>query len=166
VAELSGPDRPLWLQDVAGVIGGLRDVEMALFCWLGRIAPTLTSAGEVAWASGASLRAAWRATQLEQLLPVSVGVAGAGGEAAPPDTPLGAAGEALGPAPAASGSSTVLRLASAWYEALLQAYSFRLERLSTAADGPLERVLQRLVADLEAEQKVVRAFGLRPGRHA
>jgi hypothetical protein len=60
----------------------------------------------------------------------------------------------------------VAGLALEWYDALLRAYEFRLGRLSAAADGPIERVFQRLVADLRAEQAAARTLRQRPGRDA
>ena len=65
MAELRGPDGPLTMAATAGVLGGLCGVELALFGWLGRAAPSRPSPGEVVWASAASLRAAWRASELE-----------------------------------------------------------------------------------------------------
>jgi hypothetical protein len=163
MTELGRPDRPLTMEDMAGVIGAFRDVEMALFSWLGRIAPTLSSADEVGWASGASLRAAWRAAQIEQLLPVSVGVPCACDTSASRRPALGACLEALEACTPPNGPGNVSGIVSHWYAALLQAYKGRLAHLSAAADGPLERVLQRLVADLEAERTAARAFRQGPG---
>lgn len=165
-ADLGGPDRPLMMEDIASVIGALREVEVALFSWLGSTAPSLESSAEVAWASGASLRAGWRATQLEPLVPVSVGVPGSGGDTASSGTALGTAVASLGQSRPQSGPGAVAGLALEWYDALLRAYEFRLGRLSAAADGPIERVFQRLVADLRAEQAAARTLRQRPGRDA
>lgn len=183
--ELGGPDRPLQMDEIAGVIGSLRDVEMALFSWLGRRASSLSSAGDIVWASGASLRAAWRSAQLQQLLGVSVGLPSPAGATTTPGSAtamaLGALGAFVAPdeqarpsadpdgAPAgepAHASGDVPGIASAWYAALLAAYLGRLGRLSTAADGALERVLQRVLADLEEERALVQGLRQRPGRGA
>jgi hypothetical protein len=145
------------MEEIAGVIGGLRDVEMALFSWLGRTAPALGCAGEVTWASGASLDAAWRAAQLEQLLPVSAGLPSA--QAASVWTAVSAGLQTLDSFVPSGEPSEVPRLAAQWYAALLDAYRHRLGLISPAADGALERVLQRLVADLEVENGRCEAFG-------
>jgi hypothetical protein len=157
-ATLAGPDRPLKMQEVAGVIGRFRDVEMVLFSWLGRTAPKLAVAGEVTWASGASLAAAWRASQLEQLLPVSDGLRSV--RAVPSlETPLRAGLETLVSFVPSGGPEEVPELVGQWYAVLLEGYSYRLGRRSPAADGPLGRIFERLVADLEVEKGRCGAFG-------
>lgn len=133
---LCGPDRPLEMLEVGEVIGRLRAAELSLFRWLGRLAPTLPAAHEAAWASAASLRAAWRATQLEPLLPVSAGLARPEEVAATAEP---------------SGGDRVLDEAGRRYGELAGAYRYRLERLSAAADGAVERCLRRVLGDLEAE---------------
>ncbi|MGA8679726.1 MAG: hypothetical protein ABSB54_15605 [Acidimicrobiales bacterium] len=163
VAELRGPDGPLTMAATAGVLGGLCGVELELFGWLGRAAPSRPSPGEVVWASAASLRAAWRASELETLMPVSVGLAPTDGRSSP--APAVAAGLALLAAGAAV-DQAVPEAALAWYDVLLEAYRFRLERRSAAADGPLARVLERVATDLEAERSVARRFAKAPGRYA
>jgi len=157
-AELRGPERPLLMVEAARVLGRLFDVEMALFSWLGRTARSLESADEVVWASGASLRAAWRAAQLEQLLPVSVGLGSAEAPASPRSATT-AALEAVGALAAPGTPYDAPGLAMAWYAVLLDAYRWRLQWLSPAADGALERVLERLVTDLGTENARCGAFG-------
>jgi hypothetical protein len=169
------------MEEIAGVVGALRDVEMALFSCLGRIAPMLRSADEVVWSSAASLRAAWRSAQLEQLLPVSVGLAQPAGATT---TTLGSAtaaalgafdalaqraGEGVSQATEGADSAAegvVVELVSGWYASLLEAYRWRLARLSTAADGPFQRVLERLVSDLVGEQAALQGPRQHPGRGA
>ena len=163
VAELRGPDGPLTMAATAGVLGGLCGVELELFGWLGRAAPSRPSPGEVVWASAASLRAAWRASELETLMPVSVGLAPTDGRSSP--------GRRLPPGwrcwpPAPLSIKRSRRPSSRWYDVLLEAYRFRLERRSAAADGPLARVLERVATDLEAERSVARRFAKAPGRYA
>jgi len=144
------------------VLGGLRFAELALFEWLGRVAAILEADDEVAWASAASLRAAWRASQLEVLLPVSVGLPGAAVATAQVGPLVAEAVARLGEAPVAE----VPAVASSWYDALLVAYRQRLAWTAPAAVGPLERVLSRAVADLELEEATVRSASERPGRNA
>lgn len=165
--ELRGPEGVLAMVDTARVVGGLRRVELALFVALGHAAPLLELPEQVVWASSASLRAAWRASQLDCLMPVSTGLAPAA------DRP-----DAVGPATAsalealavfrasAEAPVGVPELAADWYDALLGAYRYRLERLSPAADGPLERVFMRVAGDLEAEVDAERALRKIPGRDA
>lgn len=151
-AELSWPERQLEMADMAGVIGRFHHVEMALFSWLGHTAASLSAPEEVVWASGASLRAAWRAAQLEPLLPVSAGLVDADAATAPAGSAVVRSLQVLASfvPPGAPGSA--LGLARAWYGALLDAYRFRLELLAPAPDGALERVLERLVMDLGIER--------------
>jgi hypothetical protein len=148
------------MADMAGVIGRFHHVEMALFSWLGHSAVSLGSPEEVVWASGASLRAAWRAAQLEPLLPVSAGLVDADAARVPAGSAVATSLQDLESfvPPGAPGSA--LRLASAWYAALLDAYRFRLEWLAPAPDGALERVLHRLVTDLGVERERSEASAL------
>jgi hypothetical protein len=155
IAELSGPPRPLQLVEQAAVAGGLRYVELALFARLGRAAPELGAAALTVWASSASMRAAWRAEALEELLPVSVGLPTGEACTVPP-----------GPMTAAlvNEAETAAGWAADVYEVLLAAYGIRLSNLSAAADPPFERVLTRLVADLDSERGALRRLLEGPGR--
>lgn len=152
VAGFRGPDGPLAMIQVAGAIGRLASLERALFAWLGRTSPSCGAPEEVVWACSASLRAGWRAAQLETLLPVSKGLA---------CEQVGSGGHEMD-----FRHGRVLDVAAAWYEVLEVSYRFRLERLSPAADGQLGRVLQRVVADLEPERATLRTLRKRPGGSA
>jgi len=166
-AELSGPDGPLAMADTARIIGGLRLVELVLFDALGHAAPLLAEPEQVVWASSASLRAAWRGSQLECLVPVSTGLAPAAGTPDPVGPATGSGLEALASLRTASEVPVHLpEMVAGWYEVLLAAYRYRLERLSAAADGPLERVFLRVACDLEAEADAERALRKLPGRGA
>ncbi len=151
---LRGPDRPLHMAEVAAVIGELRAAELGLFRWLGRLAPTLPSAREVAWASAASLRAAWRASELEPLLPVSAGLATG-------EDPVHEPIESSAP-----GGDDVFEQAGKRYRQLVDAYRYRLERLSPAADAAVERCLRRVLGDVEAEEETLGRVSKPPGRTA
>lgn len=164
-AELAGPEGPLPMAESAAVIGRLRLVELGLFAWLGTAAPSCPSAGEVVWASAASLRAAWRASQLETLLPVSAGLA-LPEAALRPGPALTAALVALRAEGSSGRRAGVPETAATWYGVLQHAYGFRLERLSPAADGPLERVLRRVAADLHEEAETARGLRKPPERGA
>jgi hypothetical protein len=158
--ELRGPDGHLTMAATSDVIGSLRSVELALFAWLGQEAPSGSSAEEIVWASAASRRAAWRALQLETLMPVSLGLVPTSGWVANPRSQVAAWLATLaGDVPDGAGPEAdhrVLEGALTCYGPLLDAYRFRLEHRSRAADGPLERVLDRLTSDLEAEQHAAR----------
>jgi hypothetical protein len=159
------------MTDTAGVIGGLREVELALFGWLGRSAPSCSSPEEVVWASAASLRAAWRARELETLLPVSVGLVPDAAVSCLSSAATGSLTSLMSTVEERAGGSggadeSLPETAAALYEVLAGVYDFRLDRLSRAADGPLERVLCRVATDLQAEQAVVRRLRKQPGRGA
>ncbi|MGO8875747.1 MAG: hypothetical protein ACLQNG_08285 [Acidimicrobiales bacterium] len=164
-AELRGPDGPLQMIDTARVVGALRAVELVLFAWLGRLAPTAGTPEEVVWASSASLQAAWRAGELQQLLPVSPGLEPVG-DALAPSSRAAARLRELNAAEQVERPERVPEVAAAWYRALAASYRFRLERLSPAADGPLGRVFCRVEADLQAEEEAVRRLPKPPGRSA
>jgi hypothetical protein len=135
-------------------------VELALFSWLGHVAPSLEVPHEVAWASAASLRAAWRVAQLDPLLPVSAGIAVTA--MTRPADPVMNALEVL----VTAGHAAVPETTARWYGTLRSVYDRRIAYLSPAADGPLERVLGRVRADLEAEIQAAEAVCERPGRGA
>jgi hypothetical protein len=166
----------LTLHESAAGLGRLRFVEVGFFERVGRRAAALEPAPVAIWADSASRAAAWRASLLAELLPVSVGLpdaeeltrsAGPAVDQAldrlgPP------AGDALGdpphrrktapgaetPRPAADwldGPDLVAYVVKSFYPALLGAYEARQASHCPAADPPVLRVLARVVADLRAE---------------
>lgn len=167
----------------AKTIGALRAVELACFERLGERAPLLSPPSCARWAAAASLAHAWRASQLEELLPVSVGLPSLDEVTVLPDGPLGAeldltlpalgdavrlagdarpsesAGEA---AEAGDARAFVAELSSRLYGQLLAEYSRRLEVSSPASDGAVLRTLGRVVADLEVVRAEGFAIGLGP----
>lgn len=64
------------LFDSSRHLGGLRAVELTCFRRLGERAPRLVPASRARWAASASHAHAWKASLLEVLLPVSVGLPG------------------------------------------------------------------------------------------
>lgn|GEM_PF-1305976 len=146
VEAMAGPARVLTLEEWAAALGGLRFVELSLFELLGAASVAAgTPAAVASWAAAASGQAAWRAEQLEGLLPVSVGLP-------PPSAVTVAPGEAV-----ASSLSDLARtradglaaeMSGRWYPALSQAYGRRAGTLSPAADRPHAVVLARVLADL------------------
>jgi len=154
---------------------------LACFARLGERAPRLTAPDCARWAASSSLAHGWRASLLEGLLPVSVGLPSLKDLTVLPDDALGdelarvlpvrllpapvppdlAPGHDRGPSPGNRDSRTdddirlIADLTGQLYPVLLAAYRRRLELSSPASDGAVTRVLGRAVADLE----VVRAEG-------
>jgi len=158
-AELAGPLRPLTLIESAGVLGGLRYVELRLFTVLGRRAPIATPAEAALWAASASLAAVRRAGELAVLLPVSKGLPDADTLTRPPGN---LAEAALADLEAAEAERTlVARTAHPLYAALAGAYGSRADAAAPAADAPAAAVLSRLAADvarqLEATEQTLRS---------
>jgi hypothetical protein len=147
-------------------LGALRAVELECFRRLGGRAARLEPASCARWAASASLAHAWRASLIEELLPVSAGLP-------PPEEltvlPTGTLGDELAralpeiesvPAPGVGrrddGWQLVTELAGRLYPRLVEEYTRRLEKCSPAADGAVARTMRRAVADLES----VRADGV------
>ncbi len=128
-------------------------MELEAFGTLGKFAVARQGAAgapELAvWASGSSLAHAWRAEQLESLLPVSVGLRGADECTM---SPGGVVSEwVAGLVRACSvgdGAPIVPGGADNWYGLLAGAYERRAAYAHPSADGPIVRVLGRLAADV------------------
>lgn len=144
------------MAEVGAVIGALRDAELELFRRLGRLAPSFPVAAQASWASAGSLRAAWRASQLEPLLPVSTGLV--------PSVETAGLGEEV-PGEEVPGEEILAAVAQRYHQ-LAEAYRFRLEHLSAAADGAVERCLLRVLTDLEREEGALHRVAKPPGRCA
>jgi hypothetical protein len=141
------PIRPFSLLEQAHAVGALVAAERLLFELLGRRATDggLTAPLSV-WASGASLRAAWRAEQLAALLPVSVGLPAAGELTASPPHDLRIT------LLEGSGETDIAIDCLALYEELAQRYARYLKAASEAADKTYGIVLRRVIADLSDER--------------
>lgn len=147
--ELAGPARRLLLIESAVALGGLFWVELEAFGLLGRLSSSGSlPAVEAMKAAGAARGHAWRAAQLEELLPVSSGLPGH---------------DELAVSPGAAASRWVGSLAGLfapeqeprrlqWYRELGAAYKRRLVHASPASDAATVRVLGRLLSDIEAAQ--------------
>jgi hypothetical protein len=148
VDELAGAVGPLPIERLAFVVGGLRWVEMRGFEVLGRLAtgPEEIAPAARVWASSASLAHAWRAAQLEALLPVSVGLPRAE-----------KCTRAPGPLTAQWCGRLGLEQASSLQAVLAAAYARRAGDLRPGADDPVAGTLARLVADLVARAPFPRA---------
>lgn len=159
--------RPLTLLESAEVIGHMRFVELGAFERLGHRARQVASAPLATWLSGAALAHAYRASLLEDHLPVSAGLPGAGELTTSPGEHVDAALGLLGPAPdqaeplaspaeapaapSARGrdeAELLVGLTDALYPAMLAGYEARLALASPASDPPLRRTLRRVVFDL------------------
>jgi hypothetical protein len=174
-----GPDREdtfLTLHESAAWLGRIRYLELGVFERVGQRAASLRPAPVAGWAEAASLAAAWRASQIAELLPVSAGLPDAGALTRSAGAAIDEALDLLGPPPGhdlvedpdGSGSASpgaapdlvgpfldgpalVDHVATSFYPSLLAAYEARRRVHSPAADGPVLRVLVRVVADLRAE---------------
>ncbi len=147
--------RPLSLHDSVAHVGGCRHVELACFAIAGRAAPRV-GAPFAGFLSGASLAHAWRAAQLAELLPVSVGLPEA---TAVTKSPGVLANEAMALLEGAAGHdgdiaddgrALTAGLVRALYPAMADGYRARFARCDPAPDAALARTLQRLLADLES----------------
>jgi hypothetical protein len=154
-------------------LGSIRAVELALFRILGERAPHLVPAGCAVWAAWASRAHAWRASLLEELLPISVGLAGLDELTVLPGGAIGdelarslsksSDGAAAGALPgdesrdrrADSGPPLVEDVSGRLYPLLIDEYARYLDKCEPAADGAAMRAVGRALADLEA----VRAAG-------
>jgi len=154
--------------DSARHLGGLRAVELTCFRRLGGRAARLSPASCARWAASASLAHAWRASLLEDLLPVSVGLPGLDElTIVPPgtiadelarvlpvsdqglldfDDSSGSQGRDSAPD---NGLPLVAGLCDRLYPLLLADYKLRVERASPAADGAIVRMVRRAASDLE-----------------
>jgi len=142
----------------------MRHLELELFALLGRRAPGVESPAVALWASSASMAAAWRASLLAGLLPVSKGLPGLE-ELTRSAGPLSDA--ALERLEAAAGDeSFVAVVAGELYPALLAAYGSRGDDLAPAADEPVRLGLSRLTADLAYQLTSADRLLELPGRGA
>ncbi|MGH9292004.1 MAG: hypothetical protein ACRDZ6_04385 [Acidimicrobiales bacterium] len=165
-AELRGPERALFILELAAVLGGLCFVEQRLFETLGGLAASGCEPAVAHFASGASLAASWRAGELEALLPVSVGLPDPSELVALPGPAAGAgltelASLAAAPSVAeealsaesvglSRGRSAAVMVLSRWYPALGWAYAARRALAAEAADAPFGQAFERLEADVAA----------------
>lgn len=164
------------LQEASSYLGAVRAVELACFRRLGERARWLEPASCVRWAASASLAHAWRATELEGLLPVSVGLPGPYELTVLPGGVLGdelaralpeAPGELVGgefrDSPTVSGPRLVVDLVERLYPLLAGEYARHLESPGPASDGPMLRCMGRAAADLEAIRADGAALCIRHG---
>ncbi|MDA8297850.1 MAG: hypothetical protein M0004_14935 [Actinomycetota bacterium] len=140
------PGEQLSLLEHADLLGRYRYLELRLFELCGKRCVELEGSAR-RWASGAARAHAWRARCLEELAPISVGLPDVSSTTAPAGPAQQTALERL---EAAEPAVFLSALVNPWYLAMERAYRERLARCHRAADAPLRRVLQRVLADLGA----------------
>jgi hypothetical protein len=153
------------LLESAQRLGALRAVELACFRRLGERSAWLEPAGCARWAGSASRAHSWRASLIEELLPVSVGLPSFEELTV---IPGGALGDELGrilpeigldsgPATTAEdGRELVVAMALGLYPRLVGEYTSLLQLCTPACDGAVARIMTRALGDLET----VRAEGV------
>ncbi len=154
------------LEDSVRQLGGWRAIELAAFARLGAWALHEPDDAAARWCASASLAHAWRAEQLAELLPVSVGLPSAEECTVRPPGPLSealdralppalepadgtrSAGPPGGDSPPDGGRELVERLVGGLYVLLGAAYAGRIEGARPASDGPVIRTITRVWFDL------------------
>ena len=131
----------------ADLIGKERYVELACFKGLGERSLQVREADVVLFLASAAQSHAWRARQLEELLPVSLGLPGVD-EATTSPGPITDDAIALACADG-SGEEILQAIGRVLYPQMLSAYRAHLVTCSPAAELPTVLVLQRVIADLE-----------------
>jgi hypothetical protein len=150
------------LLETADFIGRTRHVELACFSVLGRRAISSTETSVAIFLAGSARAHAWRAVQLEELLPVSLGLPGVEAATRSPGQAIDDAIAALEHEP--NDASVVDALGAVLYPAMLVEYRSRIASAHLAADRPLVRTLRRATGDLEAVADEL--YELRPDLNA
>ncbi len=141
----------LSLLESADFLGRCRYVELQAFSLLGRRAAGCGDPAVAGYAAGASLAHGWRARQLEELLPVSTGLPRA---AELTRSPCASTDEALELAAGGGEDAELLdAFLGAIYPSMAAGYAGRLAAASPAADPPVVRALQRVLADLDGVRR-------------
>jgi hypothetical protein len=143
--------RPLTLLESADLLGRYRYVELEAFALLGARASSTSEPAVAGFLAGASLAHGWRAGLIEERLPVSVGLPGAAACTRAPSPEVDAALAAI---VAAGDDAEVLDgLLGGLYPAMGAGYAERLAVASPAPDPPVQRLLGRVLADLDAVRR-------------
>lgn len=131
----------------ADLVGRERYVELALFQGLGGRSIAVVEPDVMVFLANAARSHAWRARQLEELLPVSLGLPGVDEATASPGSLVD---DAVSLASAEGTGAEILEaIGRVLYPQMLGAYRVHLVSCSPAADLPVVVVLQRVIADLE-----------------
>lgn len=158
---------PLTLLESADLLGRYRYVELAAFAALGERARSCSDPALACYLAGASLAHGWRARQVEERMPVSVGLLDV---AACTRSPSPEVDEALALLAGPGDDADVLDgLLGALYPAMDEGYALRAVAASPACDPPVVRLIGRLRCDLDAVRReglaiAGRSGPARPGR--
>ena len=134
--------------DSAQLIGHERYVEISCFRALGVRALGASDPSVLVALAAAARGHAWRARELEDLLPVSLGLPDVDGSTRPPGEKMDDAISLLAAEP--DDAEVARALARVLYPAMLASYRAHLVSGSDAADRHLSTVLRRVISDLEA----------------
>jgi len=139
---------PLTLGQSADLLGRYRYVELAAFGAVGARATGAHAPQIVRYLAGAAAAHGWRARQIEERLPVSVGLPGTEECTRSPSVIVDQA-IALAVEPG-SDDEVVAALVAGLYPAMADAYRDRMAAASWASDAPVVRAIGRVLDDLEA----------------
>ena len=160
-----GP-RHLAIDELAEVLGRYRFIELALFTVSGRAAHKDGDPALCRVLSEASHAHAYRASLIERRLPVSIGLAHASEATRSPGPAHDALIERLA---SVDLEPLVDELGTLWYPSMLDTYQEHLKICAVAADGPIQRMLGRIVYDLEVSLGQIARFvrdGIDPTGHS
>jgi hypothetical protein len=143
---VTSPPAPLTILELAGRLGRYRYVELALFTFAGAGAGRAAEPSVCIALSEASHAHAYRAELLERRLLVSDGLPHAEESTTAPGAVLFGLIDALA---GLDGVELARELARVWYPAMLADYRRHLDGALLPSDGPVRRMLGRLVFDLE-----------------
>lgn len=132
----------------ADLLGRERYVELGCFRALGERALHAGDASVMVVLSAAARSHAWRAKQLEELLPVSLGLPGADESTRSPGEAIDAAIALI--ATESDDAEVARALSRVLYPAMLASFREHLVSGEDAADRPASAVLGRVISDLEA----------------
>lgn len=147
--------RSLTLLELADLLGRYRFVELGLFSIIGEAVVVDHDARRSVLFSQASHAHGYRAALIEQRLPVSVGLPGVVESTRPPSD---GHVEMLEELRALRSEVLIGHLARVWYPAMADAYAAHLNRCGEASDGPIRRMLGRVICDLQASISLVRTI--------
>jgi hypothetical protein len=139
--------RPLTVFELARVLGHYRYVEFALFEIVGEAARVSSSPSLTVVLAEASRAHAYRATQIEERLLVSVGLPHVEDATGAPSPELDALLHGL---ETVATHQLVSSLVNVWYPAMISSYQEHVSHCGEASDGAVRRLLGRLIYDVDA----------------
>jgi hypothetical protein len=141
--------QPRTIGQMADLVGRERYAELTLFGALGNRVLRSTEPGVMVVLAGAAQGHAWRAKVLEELLPVSLGLAGVDAATRTPGAEFDGIIERLSSEP--DDAILAEAVAKVVYPAMLAAYRAHLTGCSEISDPPVMLALRRVIADLESQ---------------